>query len=265
MLDKLTMFEPAEVTSEVFALPAWCPVPGLGVLAINAFVVRGRCPVLIDTGTGPLKDEFLKSLGSVIDPADLRYIWLTHADPDHTGAIEPLMALAPQARVVTTFVGAAKLSFYRNVPPDRLHLINLGERLMAGDRELVAMRPPAYDAPETIAAFDRTTRTLFSADTFGALLPAPAPTAAAASPAAVREGVLAWAAVDTPWLGSVNQTKFEATLESFRRLDAQIVLSGHLPPATGMMDALLGHLAAAPSACDATAPEDPAAAAIKAA
>ena len=85
MLEQLTMFEPARIAPEITALPAWCPVPGLGVVPINAFVIRGRCPVLVDTGVGPLQEEFLDRLGSVIDPADLHYIWLTHADPDQIG------------------------------------------------------------------------------------------------------------------------------------------------------------------------------------
>ncbi len=264
MLEKLTMFEPVEVAPEIIALPAWCPVPGLGVVPINAFVIRGSSPVLIDTGVGPLREEFLAALGSVIDPADLRYIWLTHADPDHTGAIEQLLAAAPRARVVTTFLGAAKVSFYRNVPGDRLHLMAPGERLDAGGRELAAMRPPTYDAPETIAAFDTATRTLFAADTFGALLESPAPSAAGLPPARLRDGILTWASIDTPWLADVNESRFGATLESYRRLDAEIVLSGHLPPADRMTDALLGYLAAAPGACTGAAPDESAAAAIKA-
>lgn len=264
MLEQLTMFEPARIAPEITALPAWCPVPGLGVVPINAFVIRGRCPVLVDTGVGPLQEEFLDRLGSVIDPADLHYIWLTHADPDHTGAIQALLAAAPRARVVTNFLGAAKMSFYRPIPEDRLHLIAPGDRLDAGGRELIAMRPPTYDAPETVAAFDTTTRTLFAADAFGAVLDAPAPSANALAPGRMRDGMLTWAAIDAPWLADLNASKFQARLETYRRLDAEIVLSSHLPPAERMTGALLECLAAAPDACAGTAPDEAAAAALKA-
>jgi glyoxylase-like metal-dependent hydrolase (beta-lactamase superfamily II) len=263
MLEKLTMFEPVQVAPEVISLPAWCPVPGLGLVAINAFVVRGRCPVLIDTGVGPLEEEFMDRLGSVIDPGDLEYIWLTHADPDHTGAMERLLAAAPRARVVTTFLGAAKMSFYRPIPQDRLHLIAPGERLQAGGRELVAMRPPTFDAPETVAAFDTTTRTLFAADTFGAVLEAPAESAAEVAPARLRDGLLTWAGIDAPWLADLNQSRFAATLERFRRLDAQIVLSSHLPAAGRMTGTLLEHLAEAPAVCAGAVPNESAAGAIR--
>lgn len=58
-------------------------VPGLGFLAVNAFVIHAAQPV--DVGLGLPDRDFVASLAAVIDPVDVAWIWLTHPDRDHTG------------------------------------------------------------------------------------------------------------------------------------------------------------------------------------
>jgi flavorubredoxin len=60
-------------------------IPALGSIAINAFVLHGSEPVLVDTGTVAGAPEFMTALSSIIDPSELRWIWLTHTDFDHIG------------------------------------------------------------------------------------------------------------------------------------------------------------------------------------
>lgn len=55
-------------------------LPALGSIAINAFILHGPEPVLVDTGTVAGSAEFMDALTSVVDPVDLRWIWLTHTD-----------------------------------------------------------------------------------------------------------------------------------------------------------------------------------------
>ncbi len=243
-MDSLTSFSPRQVAPDTFVLPAFTPLPFGGVLPLHAFLIRGAEPVLIDTGAGPLRDAFVRHLETLVDLRDLRYVWLTHTDPDHTGALDQVLRAAPQARVVVGMMGAAKFGLTGAVPAERLHVLAPGDRLDLAGRTLTAVRPPTYDAPETIAAFDGATRTLFAADSFASVLQAPAESADAIAPAQVREGMVGWATVDTPWLGQVDTARFRQGLESIRRLQPERILSSHLPPATGMTDALLAHLAA---------------------
>lgn len=73
-------------------------VPGLGFLPVNAFVLHAAQPVVIDTGLGLPDRDFVRALGSVMDPADVRWIWLTHPDRDHTGGLFNLLDAAPRPR-----------------------------------------------------------------------------------------------------------------------------------------------------------------------
>ncbi len=66
------------VGSDVTVLNDHLEVPGIGFLPVNAFVLHASEPVVIDTGLSLPNRNFLDTLGSVIDPADVRWIWLTH-------------------------------------------------------------------------------------------------------------------------------------------------------------------------------------------
>ncbi len=234
-------FPSRALAADTVLLGAYLPVPGFGVLPVNAFVVRAREPVLVDTGLAALRGEFLRALGEAMDPVDLRWIWLTHADLDHMGNLEAVLRAAPQARVVTNFLGMAKLGLH-GLPAERVRLVNPGQHLDVGDRKLVALAPPCFDAPETMAVFDPATRTLFSSDCFGALLEEPAETARDVAPEALRDGVTTWATVDAPWLHMVREDRFVSALAGVAQLSPDRILGSHLPPAESMTHVLLEHL-----------------------
>jgi glyoxylase-like metal-dependent hydrolase (beta-lactamase superfamily II) len=230
--DNLRMLTTQDAGADWRVLPAFLPLPGLGGLAVNAFLHKGAEPVLVDTGLAALGDAFVAALEAEIDPADLRWIWLSHTDADHIGNLTRLLALAPHARVVTNFLGMGKMGLL-GLDTDRVHLLEPGDRLRLGDRELVPLRPPYYDAPETLGFLDTRARALFAADSFGALLPAPAERVAAIEPSALRDGLVTWSAIDAPWLATVDRAALGRALSALERLAPATLLSGHLPVAEG--------------------------------
>jgi len=243
-MNQPTLSGSAVAGPDTHAIVSCLPVPGFGVLPVNAFVIHGREPVLVDTGMAALRTQFMAQLRAVLDPRELRWIWITHTDPDHLGNLEAVLAEAPHARVVTTYLGMGKMGLLQ-LPLERVFLLNPGQRLNIGDRQLTAIRLPTFDAPETTGLFDSKTRTLFSADCFGALLDGPAETAAEISPDTLRDGCVAWATVDAPWLELVDPASFKRELEAIFKLDPATILSAHLPPATGMTATLLEYLSLA--------------------
>lgn len=243
-----TLLPATPAGADTHLLTTYAPLPGLGVVPVNAFLLRARQPVLIDTGIGALQDAFLHELGRLIDPVDLRWIWVTHADADHVGSLRRLLELAPNARVITNYLGMGKLGLL-GLPLDRVRLLNPGQQLDVGDRQLLALQPPVYDAPETMGLFDSRTRHLFSSDCFGALLDREYDSAEAIAPITLRKRMQLWATIDSPWLHAVGRDRLAPALRVVSALAPARVLSSHLPPAMGattarLIDELMG-------ACDA--------------
>ena len=232
------------------------PIPGLGQLAINAFVLHGDVPVLVDTGPVVERETFMTALTSVIDPADLRWIWLTHPDGDHIGALGQLLAEHPDLKVITTFLGVGIMSVSDPLPMDRVHLVNPGQSITLGSRTLTAFRPPTFDNPSTTGFFDANSGVLFPADCFGALLQDVPQNAADLSEGDLREGQVFWATIDSPWMHEVDGAKLAYELDAVAELEPSLILSSHLPAAPGgMLDQLLASLAAIPDAAPFVGPD----------
>lgn len=234
-----TMDSPYRVGEDVHVLPTHLDVPGVGTLTVNAFVLMAEQPVLVDTGIGLDSDEFIDALGSIVDPADLRWIWLTHDDTDHTGSLERLMELAPQAQLATHALAGLRLSTWSSVPLERVHALSPGERLDLGDRTVRAEVPPLYDNPTSTGLVDESTGAFFCVDVFGAILPHATQDLNDVAEPDLTGGMVAWATFDSSWVHLVDRVKFDAALDKVRRLGPEIVLSCHAPAAVGRIDQFL--------------------------
>jgi flavorubredoxin len=244
--------EAHRINPDVTVLADSAEVPGIGHLPVNTFVLHAEQPVVVDTGLSTPDKDFVTDLSRVIDPADVRWIWITHPDRDHTGGLWDLLDAAPNAKVVTTFVGVGIMSTQWEIPMHRMYFLNPGDSLDVGDRELVGHRPPLFDNPATVGFLDRKSGAFFSSDCFGA----PASSAELATSADVRaisdtdrrHGQLLWAAIDSPWVQWVDRSLYEPNVAAIRALDPSAIFSTHLPPAIGMNRELLDMLVEAPDA-----------------
>ena len=227
------MDAPYQAAPDVHVLPSHEALPGAGVLTVNAYVLLSEEPVLIDAGMGTDGDEFVDALASIVDPAALRWVWLTHDDADHTGSVQRVLDLAPHARLATHAFSALRMASWWPVPLDRVHAIRVGDRLPVGDRTLRAVPPPLYDNPMSTGLIDEATGALFSVDSFGAFLPESTQDAAEVPHDALAGGMRAWATSDSPWAHIVDRERFGLVLDGVRRLQPTRIFSSHLPAASG--------------------------------
>lgn len=242
------MFEPYRAAADIDVVPSYFPIPGLGIVPVNAFVLKSAQPVLVDTGLVSLSDEFMETLSSVIDPGDLRWLWLTHTDQDHIGSLWRVLEAAPRLRIITTYLGVGKMSLCNPLPMDRIYLLNPGQSIDVGDRILTAVKPPSYDAPETTGFHDPKSDAFFSSDCFGALMSEPVDNAAGMGAENLRKAMVFWATLDAPWLHIVDRTLFAKDIKRIRELSPRFIISAHLPVACDMTGDLLENLATVPDA-----------------
>jgi glyoxylase-like metal-dependent hydrolase (beta-lactamase superfamily II) len=259
------MDNPYEVDSDIAVLPTHLDIPGVGTLLVNAFVLKSEQPVLVDTGIGMDSDSFIEALRSVVDLRDLRWIWVTHDDVDHTGSLPALMQAAPHARLATHALGALRMSTWFPLDLDRVHAISPGATIDVGDRTLRGVMPPTFDNPTSTALHDESTSTLFCVDAFGAIVPRAVTSLDDLTADELIGGMTAWTTFDSPWTHLTDRSRFGQVLDGLRALAPRRVLSAHLPPAVGRLEQLLGIMSSVPDADPFQAPDAKAFAQIAAA
>jgi flavorubredoxin len=92
------------INAETTMFTSVVPIPTVGNLPVNSFLIRSEEPTVIDTGITPEVPDWEMALRELIDPIDLRWIVVTHAARDHVGALTRLLAEAPNATVVASLV-----------------------------------------------------------------------------------------------------------------------------------------------------------------
>lgn len=248
------MNKPFQAMPDIAILPAHYKIPGIGFLPINAFVIKAKEPVLVDTGMSMDSADFMKALQSVIDPRDLKWIWLTHDDADHIGSLQKVLEAAPDARLVSNSLSVLRIRTVWPLPLDRARWLNPGESIHVGDRTLTAVRPPLFDNPATIGVYEDKSEAFFSADCFGAIIPSPARRTDDITEEDLVQGMTGWAGLDNPWIHMVKPDAFNQTLDRVRQLGPKMIFSSHLPMATGKTEQFLEVLAGVPSSTPSVAP-----------
>nr|WP_020672407.1 MBL fold metallo-hydrolase [Amycolatopsis nigrescens] len=232
----------------VHALPSHLPLGELGLLPVNAYLVQGSEPVLVDTGMAIDRGAFEEALWSLVDPRDLRWIVLTHDDRDHAGNLKEVLMAAPNATVIANGLAVSRLGEEWDVPAHRVRTVNPGRTLHLGDRSFTVIRPPSYDSPSTIAVYEHGNRALFSADSFGTVLEDMADNANEVNEQDYLTGMSLFTRANAPWTALADQSKWDSALAEVRGLGPSTVLSSHGPTATGRTQHLLETVRGVPSA-----------------
>lgn len=240
------MENPYAVVGDVHVLPSSEAAPGYGVLPVNAYLIGGETPVLVDTGLASERERFFDGLWSLVEPDDLHWVFLTHEDADHAGNLLALLEQAPGTRLATNYVTVGKLLEASSLPLDRVTVVNPGERLPGVGRALVVLRPPVYDSPGTVGLHDAVTGAALTVDAFGTYLPELVDDLGDVPDGDAMCGFVDFNRANHPWTAMVDHAKFERSLDELRRLRPSLLLSSHGVPARGRTEALLEAMAGLP-------------------
>jgi flavorubredoxin len=216
------------VAPDTFLIPTLAPQPD-GVVAANSLVIRGAEPVIVDTGCSLVRDAWLATVCSVVEPDDVRWIFVSHDDHDHIGNLETILELCPQATLVGNWSMTARLGGDLQLPLHRMRWLDQGESFDAGDRTLHLVRPPLFDSPATRGLFDPTTGVLWAVDTFGALVQGAVLEADDADPDLFELSFDAMNTWNTPWLEWLDVDRFAAHVQTTASLPIEAVASAHGP------------------------------------
>ena len=133
----------------------------------NSFIIRGEKTALVDTSHEKFRQQYMETLTGEIDPKEIDYLIISHTEPDHSGLVKDVLALAPQAIVVGAKVAIQFLENLVHQPFERLVVKN-GDKLDLGNGHIIEfVSAPNLHWPDTIFSYDSKSQVLFTCDAFG--------------------------------------------------------------------------------------------------
>ena len=145
---------------------ALIPLPR-GTTYNSYLIVGSEKKTLIDTVNPGFEKEWEEKISKVANPADVDYVIMNHAEPDHAGSIPHIMAINSKAKLVTTSRGAKMAQTFFKVPESRIKIVTDGETLDLGGKTLKFIEAPMLHWPETMFTYLSEDKILFPCDFFG--------------------------------------------------------------------------------------------------
>lgn len=141
----------------------------------NIYVIDGKKPSIIDTGTGIHTKRVLDEIKEFIDPRKIKQIILTHEHFDHTGGIKELKKnISDETKIISHKKAAEKIekgesNFAKmlgvkmeSVPVD-IKIDNKDE-IQIGDEKWLVLYTPGH-SPGSISLYEKNSKSLISGDT----------------------------------------------------------------------------------------------------
>lgn len=132
----------------------------------NSYFINADKKAVVETTKEKFWPEYLAKIKQVTDPSEIEYIIVDHTEPDHSGNIKNLLAVAPNATVVGS--GNA-IKFLRDQTGHDFKslIVKTGDSLSLGNKTLHFINAPNLHWPDTIYTWLEEDKVLFTCDSFG--------------------------------------------------------------------------------------------------
>jgi flavorubredoxin len=226
---------PTKVADDTWVIHQVQPALGEPLFVyINSMVILGSEPVIVDTGTPANRKQWLEDVFSLVEPEDVRWIYLSHDDVDHSGNLDQALAACPNASLVCNWAMVERHTNCFNFPLDRCRWVMDGEAFDIGDRTLQAILPPVFDSPTTRGLYDPKTKVLWSVDTFATPLPDPNLAVSDLDDEFWTFGLTLFAlGAVSPWISMTDPAKYGRHVDRAQSLDITTIASCHSPVIEG--------------------------------
>jgi len=132
----------------------------------NAYLIIDEKITLIDTVKGCLTKELIDRISDVIDLKKIDYVVSNHVEMDHSGAMPEIMAMIPNATVLTSVAGEKehRLIYKKDW---KFQAVKSGDVVNIGKRNLHFVMTPMVHWPDNMVTYCPEEKILFSNDAFG--------------------------------------------------------------------------------------------------
>lgn len=134
----------------------------------NAYVVNGsEKTALIETCHLDFFETYIENIKEACDLDRVEYLIMNHNEPDHSGAIEKLLELLPNIKIVASQAGAIYLKNIVNKPDLKIIVAKDGDSIDLGGKTLSFISAPFLHWPDSMFTYLKEESILFSCDFFG--------------------------------------------------------------------------------------------------
>ena len=230
----ITFPDPLRVAEDTYLIRPLGQAPGAPVaMHVNSLVIVGAEPVIVDTNAKLLREPWAEQVFGLVEPQDVKWIFLSHDDTDHAGNLDFVLELCPNATLVTSWFASERMAGEMELPLDRQRWVGNGESFDAGDRTFVAVRPPTWDSPTTRGLYDTTTGVYWSSDAFGTPVLGLVDDVAEMPAEMLAETCMAFSSMLSPWHEVVDPVKFGGWVDRIAELAPSVIVGAHGPQLTG--------------------------------
>lgn len=142
------------------------PIPN--GISYNSYLILDDKTALMDTVDKACSGQFFQNLEAGLDGRDLDYLIIHHMEPDHCALLEDVISIYPEVKIVTTAKSVTLIKQFFDFDIDeRVIIVKEGDTLNTGKHELLFTLAPMVHWPEVMVTYDKTDKTLYSADAFG--------------------------------------------------------------------------------------------------
>jgi flavorubredoxin len=232
---------PTELAADTFVVHEVQHALGQPVsVYLNSMVIKAREPVLIDTGSARNRRAWLEDTFALVEPADVRWVFVSHEDPDHVGNLNEVMELCPKATLICSWALTERFHSGFEFSLERCRWADDGATIDAGDRTLSVIRPPVYDSPTTRGLLDTSTGIYWAVDMFATSVPGGvgadriATQVSELDDEAWQHGLVMFGLnALSPWLEMVDAQRFSAEVARVQGQGIPTIVSGHSPAISG--------------------------------
>lgn len=138
-------------------------------MAYNSYVILDEKTAVFDTVDHKFSSEWLSNLDSVLRGKNPDYIIIQHMEPDHSSSLEDFIKKYPNAKIIATPKAFDMMNaFFPNLDiTQKTIAAENGGSFSLGKHEFSFIYAPMVHWPEVMLTYDKTSKTLFSADAFG--------------------------------------------------------------------------------------------------
>jgi len=137
-------------------------------MSYNSYIICDEKIAVCDTVDKNFGEQWLSNIENTLQGKEPDFLIVHHMEPDHSANIDKFMEKYKSATIVATAKAFAMMKqFFGTDYADRQIVVGEGDTLSLGESSLTFVTAPMVHWPEVMLSYEKSSKTLFSADAFG--------------------------------------------------------------------------------------------------